>query len=116
MEELKPDSPYKTEKDKKLFYCSPKWEKLRLIALKRDNYECQECKRQGRVTVDSKKIAGEKKKVRMNVHHIKELEDYPELALDLDNLETLCIRCHNSTHGKEFKLKRKEKRWQDEWW
>ena len=105
---------YKTDKDKKLFYCSPKWEKLRQVALTRDNRECQECKRQGRVTVDSKKVEGEKKKVRMNVHHIKELEEHPELALDLDNLETLCLKCHNQIHNKL--MNRKEKQWKDEWW
>lgn len=109
---------YKTEKDKKRFYCSTKWERLRQVALNRDNYECQECKRQGKVTVDSVKKDGEKKKVRMNVHHIKELEDYPELALELNNLETLCIRCHNSIHRKSFgSPKTKEKRmWTIERW
>lgn len=104
------------EKDKKRFYCSPKWEKLRQVALNRDNYECQACKREGKVTVDSIKVDGEKKKVRMNVHHLKEIEDYPELALDLDNLESLCIRHHNDIHGKVLKLNRKKKEWADEWW
>ena len=30
----------------------------------------------------------------VDVHHIKPLKEYPELALDPDNLEALCKRCH----------------------
>jgi len=37
------------------------------------------------------------------VDHIKELEDYPELALDDDNLETLCVNCHNKKHGRYYR-------------
>lgn len=36
------------------------------------------------------------------VHHIKHLEDYPELALDDDNLEAVCLHCHNLLHGRGF--------------
>jgi predicted kinase len=32
------------------------------------------------------------------VHHIKQLEEYPELALDPDNLVSLCNLCHNREH------------------
>ena len=32
------------------------------------------------------------------VHHIKELEDHPELALVDDNLVSLCVSCHNKAH------------------
>lgn len=34
------------------------------------------------------------------VHHIVELEDRPDLALDSDNLIALCDRCHNARHGR----------------
>lgn len=36
------------------------------------------------------------------VHHILPVDDYPELALALDNLESLCWDCHEQTkdHGK----------------
>ncbi|WP_405083185.1 HNH endonuclease [Paenibacillus chitinolyticus] len=44
------------------------------------------------------------------MHHIKELERYPELGLSLDNLESVCTSCHNKLHrekGKGNKLERK---------
>jgi len=81
---------YKRDKKARAFYKSREWRAVRLLALDRDHHECQECKRQGRVSKGQ------------NVHHIKELRDHPELALELDNLETLCIRCHNETHDKTF--------------
>ncbi|WP_277674556.1 HNH endonuclease, partial [Piscibacillus halophilus] len=52
------------------------------------------------------------------VDHIKEIEDYPELALEEDNLQTLCVNCHNYKHGRyvDFSLWRKKPKWDDEWW
>ncbi|MEK4273119.1 HNH endonuclease signature motif containing protein [Paenibacillus sp. FSL R7-0026] len=47
------------------------------------------------------------------VHHIKPLEDYPELALDEDNLESICPTCHNKEHpvrGKKKPEKGKKRR------
>lgn len=105
---------FKDEAAKKTFYRSVSWKKLRLLALDRDNYECQECKRQGRVTVDSTKTEGERKTIKLNVHHIKEIEFHPELALELDNLETVCLYHHNVEHGRIFKTK--ENLWPDEKW
>lgn len=79
------------EQDKIIkFYKHPYWYKnIRLKALERDNHECQSCKRKGKYSKGR------------NVHHIKELRDRPDLAYNLDNLETLCIRCHNDEHEKE---------------
>ncbi|MEB9549541.1 HNH endonuclease [Bacillus cereus] len=72
------------------FYKHPYWYKhIRIQALERDHYECQECKRQGKYSKGR------------NVHHIKELRDRPDLAYVLSNLETLCIQCHNKEHKKE---------------
>ncbi|MCM3111670.1 HNH endonuclease [Lederbergia lenta] len=105
---------YKTKEQKKTFYGSGDWISLRLEALERDNYECQECKRQGLVTIDSTKTPGEKKQIVLNVHHIKGIEDHPEFALELDNLETLCVYHHNEVHGKGFKAQ--EPKWDDEKW
>ncbi|HHY72691.1 MAG TPA: HNH endonuclease [Bacillus bacterium] len=105
---------YKTYEQKRTFYKSSGWEKLRQEALKRDNYECKECKRLGHVHVDSKKIDGERKSIELNVDHIKEIETHPELALELDNLQTLCIRHHNEKHGR---FSKKENKWtHDERW
>lgn len=82
------------------FYKSREWRKKRPEILKRDNYECQRCKRMGRY---SRGVV---------VHHIKHLRDRPDLALDDDNLETQCEACHNIEHpeklGQEEAAKRKQ--------
>lgn len=106
--------PYSIPSTKKKFYATQGWIELRWAALKRDNFECQQCKRDGLVTVDSKKERGKKKEIVLNVHHIKEIETHPELALEIDNLETLCVSHHNIAHGKGFKPK--NKKWNDERW
>ena len=31
------------------------------------------------------------------VHHVKPVDTYPELALDINNLEPLCRDCHDAT-------------------
>lgn len=57
-----------------------KWDKLRLKILKRDNYLCTQCKRNGKVTAGTQ------------VDHIK-----PKLlggTDNSDNLQTLCVPCH----------------------
>lgn len=72
------------------FYNSTEWEQLRDAVLQRDNYECQWCKAEGRVTNQRSSI--------LEVDHIKPLEQFPELAMDPDNLRTLCKDCHNKRH------------------
>lgn len=91
--------------DTQTFYMSSIWRKKRLDILARDNFECQMCKKEGRVTtVGTNKETGEG----LTVHHIKELKDYPELGLTDSNLITLCHKCHNKIHdrfeGKEPKI------------
>ncbi|MGP4073788.1 HNH endonuclease [Piscibacillus sp. B03] len=111
---------YKTKEQKRKFYDSKAWKLLREDIKKRDNYECQECKRQGRVTIDTNEYSesAKRKKIMLVVDHIKELEDYPELALDPDNLETKCVNCHNKKHGRyvDYSKWRKKPKWDDEWW
>ncbi|MFF2287282.1 HNH endonuclease [Peribacillus butanolivorans] len=106
---------YKTESQKKKFYRTGEWNKLRLEALDRDNHECQQCKREGKVHVDSKKVEGERKTIELNVHHKYEIEHYPQFALVLDNLETVCLNCHNKLHNRVFG-EQKKKSWDDEMW
>lgn len=96
---------YKSKAQKMKFYKSRAWRTLRLEALVRDNYECQQCKRQGKFSKGQ------------NVHHIKEIYYHAELALEIDNLETLCIQCHNIEHERIFsKVNGKRNAWNDEWW
>lgn len=73
------------------FYKSTGWKRKRKGILRRDNYECQECKRQGGYSKAT------------DVHHIKHLEAHPELALHDDNLESLCAACHNRLHPEKLK-------------
>lgn len=96
-----------TKEERLRFYKSRAWKRVRQDVLERDNYECQECKRRGLVTTKPNKEGNEaedqseeeeERKVKLDVDHIKDLEHYPELALELDNLETLCQDCHNRKH------------------
>lgn len=74
------------------FYHSAKWKSLRRAALDRDGGMCCDCMDLFR--------AGLMKKPRRAtmVHHVKSREEYPELALDLSNLRSLCDTCHNRRH------------------
>ncbi|MDA1774943.1 HNH endonuclease signature motif containing protein [Bacillus cereus] len=105
---------YKTKQQKRKFYDSGEWKSIRERVKKRDNYECQECKRNGSVRVDTNEYSesAKRKKIQLVVHHIKELEHHPDLALDIDNLETVCVNCHNKEHGRVFV--KKVNRWQDD--
>ena len=94
---------YQSPSQKKKFYRSSNWETIRQQALKRDNYECQLCKAEGKVHIDSIKEHGKRKEIKLNVHHIKEIEHHPELSLDLDNLQTICLHHHNVIHDRVFK-------------
>lgn len=68
------------------FYTSKKWERMRAAILKRDGYRCRICARYGRIRQAT------------TVHHIKHLDEYPELALDPSNLISVCTKCHNKLH------------------
>lgn len=109
---------YTTDEQKRKFYDSGKWRTLSKKIKQRDNGECQECKRNGLVTLDDKNLQSEtakRKKIQLVVHHIKELERHPELALDADNLETICVNCHNKEHGRGYRGS--NNKWQhDEKW
>ncbi|MGE6615751.1 HNH endonuclease [Bacillus mycoides] len=85
------------------FYKHRYWYKnIRLQALDRDNYECQSCKRLGKYSKGR------------NVHHMQELRDRLDLAYELDNLETLCIQCHNAEHEKGKNIVKRACKIQDE--
>lgn len=109
---------YKTLEQKRKFYDSFSWRKLSKHIKERDNYECQECKRNGFVQIDANEYSekAKRKKIALVVDHIKELEDHPDLAFDEENLETLCVNCHNIKHDRVMK-ERKPNKWEnDEKW
>lgn len=70
-------------------YNTTKWERKRLSILRRDGYQCQECKRYGRMRSGN------------HVHHIYPSERYPQYAMENWNLITLCRECHNAMHDRD---------------
>lgn len=101
-----------TRESRRRFYQSGQWRHLRQQVLERDHFECQWCKSEGKVTTELDSV--------LEVDHIKELEYYPEKALELENLRTLCKVCHNKRH-KRFQFRTIAKRGpkqfrEDEWW
>lgn len=98
-----------TKQARARFYGSAEWRAFRESILERDNYECQWCKEQGQVTSRFDSI--------LEVDHIEELKDRPDLALEPSNLRTLCKDCHNKRHKRfNYRPSEKKKRWADEWW
>jgi len=71
------------------FYQSRPWRAVRLLALQRDHYLCQECLKRKRF------------KTATEVHHIRPLEEFPELGLELSNLQSLCWDCHEATKHRQ---------------
>lgn len=67
------------------FLESYEWRRVRMIVLKRDGARCRCC---GATPADG---------VRVHVDHIKPRKLFPNLALDLNNLQVLCEVCN---HGK----------------
>ena len=79
-------------KDRKKIYNSKRWKTVRLQALIRDNFMCVICKAENKETVAKE------------VDHIKELKDRPDLAYDLDNLQSTCRSCHfKKTRAERYK-------------
>ena len=90
-----------TDEDK--FYHSAAWRKKRKDILRRDNFECQRCRRRiEEANRDGITLEAAKRKISraVCVHHIKEYKDRPDLALIDDNLISLCGNCHNDIHGR----------------
>jgi hypothetical protein len=70
------------KKISKEFFSSRAWYEIRYKALKRDEGKCCVCG------------ASAKDGVIIHVDHIKSRYLYPELQLDLDNLQTMCEACN----------------------
>jgi len=80
------------------FYRTPAWEALRLCALRRDHWYCQECKRNGKPFVAAN-----------TVHHVVARAEAPSLELRLSNVESVCGGCHNRMHPEKAYRKVKPK-------
>lgn len=105
-----------TDKEAKKIYNSKLWKNKRISILSRDRWECQDCLKRVKA---GEQLPGYDSKIHraVTVHHIKELKDYPELALNDENLISLCAKCHNIRHGREpQKFNVPKKRITDEMW
>lgn len=69
------------------------WSEQREKAIQRDNGKCQECGL-------TRKHQHEKYDTGFNVHHIKDFLEFDSVkeANKLDNLKTLCSKCHRLEH------------------
>lgn len=78
---------YRERRDREVqrFYDSAAWKKVRKAKIQA-NPLCERCLSQGKL---------EEAKV---VHHKVEVRVDDALALDMDNLESLCSKCHNKHH------------------
>jgi len=71
----------------------PRWHEVKEECKKRDNYTCQICGT---------------KKGQLDVHHMDHATYFPDERFDLDNLVTLCHRCHSQFHN-NFKRSYRQK-------
>ena len=86
--------PWNTGKDFLAFERNPRWKGGRIDSLKRkcllrDNFTCRNC------SLREPEI--------MEVDHIKEKWEIPELYLNLDNMQTLCPNCHRRKTMRRYK-------------
>lgn len=88
---MKERSPYGI----KGFYRTYAWKKKRAQILARDRGACQECRKSGHYSMAEV------------VHHIKHLQDAPELAMSDDNLESVCKECHEKLHPEKNRKKQR---------
>ena len=79
---------FRSNKDYINFHNTRPWKNKRIVILKRDGYQCRECKRYGKVTEAD------------TVHHVLPIEDRYDLRLDNRNLISLCEGCHERVHNK----------------
>lgn len=108
------------DKEVKAFYNSSAWKHKRMEILERDRYECQDCKgRLKQAAERGEQLSGRDRLIRRaeEVHHVRELKEHPELALDNDNLISLCTQCHNIRHGRHPQrfIKRKKRLTEEKW-
>lgn len=76
--------------ERQAFYSSQEWKEAVKSVYKRDNGECQRCKKRNR--------KGER--FAFDIHHIASFANR-ELRAELSNLVLLCEKCHYWVHGRE---------------
>lgn len=73
-------------------YRKARHRKWREKVLKREKYLCQICRRYGRMDERGLPVAA------TTAHHIKHIDEFPELAYQVSNGMALCADCHNKMH------------------
>lgn len=81
------------------FYKTRAWRAARQMALIRDNFMCVMCVKDVACGVRRRPRGAQM------VHHIVPIKDRPDLALELDNLQSLCNDCHNKAHPEKSAAK-----------
>lgn len=76
-----------TTPERQKLYGTELWKEIVKTTFTRDNWVCQRCSRKGTC------------KNGLHTHHLKAWADYPDNRFDLDNLITLCRKCHNWVHS-----------------
>lgn len=93
------------------FYKSKEWKKLKEQVLQEAHYECEWCKKKGKITRA------------VEVHHVQLVRKHPELALSkyytfkgqqYKNLIPLCHDCHDKAHER-MKYKKREQFNEERW-
>lgn len=86
----KANKKYDKQRDPKYraFYTSKEWRRLSRYIITHAEYQCQDCKAKGIVTVATE------------AHHIKPIQTPEgwERRFDQSNLVALCAQCHNKRH------------------
>lgn len=92
-------SKYRYDTNNNDFYHSQAWRTLRRQALERDKHLCQVCLQHNELTFAD------------TVHHIKPIRQNEAEKLSLNNLISVCRKCHNELHReKPMTLKKKKRR------
>lgn len=96
------------------FYKTPEWIRLKAQVLMDNHYECRICRDKGLVTRYDLGEDGKRRRL-STVHHINEVRQHPELALERyytdssgqrrENLIPVCKQCHNALHNRTFQGK-----------
>ena len=79
------------DNDMHRFYGTYEWQQAARAARQQQHNECQRCRAKGLYAPCEV------------VHHIRSVKEFPELALDISNLECLCRPCHEAEHERAAK-------------
>jgi len=86
---LNPNYKDGSSAERQRLYASSEWKELVRQVFKRDDYICQKCK-------EAHKYGNP-----LHSHHLKSWANNPDERTDIDNLVTLCKKCHDFVHSKK---------------